>query len=173
MHTKTTVIWFMRTNTINLILDFGFYIVKSNNVRRIFETIIDFEFYSGNDIFRIILTILAVLNILVLAVRKIFKLENYITICHVEILNKVLLSFNSLVGLLCLLDLLLIFHLKPLYRYEEFTFGWRKFGNYYVVYSGLLIFQIILLQLFWKKNLRKNVLVTFMVCSFIGLFFFL
>ena len=104
---------------------------------------------------------------LMLIVRKLLKLEDYITIGHVESMNKVILLTGSIVGVAYLTELFISWYSG--YIYEQFAFYNRVFGIYWWAYFGMMLCNVVSPQLFWSKKLRTDLWVTFFMSIFINI----
>lgn len=98
---------------------------------------------------------------LMLVARKVMKLEDYITIAHVESMNKILLLTGSMVGTAYLTELFVAWYSGS--GYEQYAFANRALGplwwSYWIMMSCNLIFP----QLFWFKKLRRHIGFTFFI----------
>lgn len=98
---------------------------------------------------------------LMLVARKIMKLEDYITVAHVESMNKILLLTGSMVGTAYLTELFTAWYSGSIY--EQYAFANRALGplwwSYWIMMSCNLIFP----QFFWFKKLRRNLGFTFFI----------
>jgi Ni/Fe-hydrogenase subunit HybB-like protein len=104
---------------------------------------------------------------LMLVVRKILRLEEYITIAHIESMNKVILLTGSIVGVAYLTELFISWYSG--YIYEQFAFYNRVFGIYWWSYFGMMLCNVVSPQLFWSKKLRQDIWVTFFMSIFINI----
>jgi Ni/Fe-hydrogenase subunit HybB-like protein len=104
---------------------------------------------------------------LMLVVRKVLKLEDYITIEHIESMNKVILATGSIVGVAYLTELFISWYSG--YVYEQFAFFNRALGPYWWAYFGMMFCNVVSPQVFWSKKLRRNVMFTFFMSIFINI----
>lgn len=104
---------------------------------------------------------------LMLIARKVLNLEQYITIAHIESMNKVILLTGSIVGVAYLTELFVAWYSG--YVYEQFAFYNRALGPYYWSYLGMMACNVISPQLFWKKSWRRNITLTFFMSIFINI----
>jgi Ni/Fe-hydrogenase subunit HybB-like protein len=104
---------------------------------------------------------------LMLIVRKLLKLEDYITVTHIESMNKVILLTGSIVGVAYLTELFISWYSG--YLYEQFAFYNRVFGVYWWSYFGMMLCNVVSPQLFWSKKLRTDLWVTFFMSIFINI----
>jgi molybdopterin-containing oxidoreductase family membrane subunit len=104
---------------------------------------------------------------LMLVTRKLLSLEDYITIEHVESMNKVILATGSIVGVAYLTELFISWYSG--YVYEQFAFFNRALGPYWWSYFGMMFCNVLSPQFFWSKKLRRNVLFTFFMSIFINI----
>lgn len=104
---------------------------------------------------------------LMLVVRKILKLEDYITIAHIESMNKVILATGTIVGVAYLTELFIAWYSG--YVYEQFAFFNRAFGPYYWSYFGMMFCNVVSPQFFWSKKIRRNLWWTFFLSIVINI----
>ena len=102
-----------------------------------------------------------------LITRKLLSLENYITIGHIESMNKVILVTGTIVGVAYLTELFIAWYSG--YIYEQFAFFNRAVGPYYWSYFGMMFCNVVSPQLFWSQKLRRNIWVTFFMSIFINI----
>jgi Ni/Fe-hydrogenase subunit HybB-like protein len=103
----------------------------------------------------------AMVQTLLLITRKVFKLEEYITMGHIEAMNKVILLTGSIVGVAYLTELFIAFYSGVLWEAEAFRL--RVLGPYWWAYWAMMTCNVVSPQLFWFKSLRRNVMFTFIM----------
>ncbi len=96
---------------------------------------------------------------LMIITRKLLKLEDYITLEHIESMNKVILLTGTIVGVAYLTELFISWYSG--YIYEQFAFFNRALGPYWWSYFGMMFCNVIAPQFFWKKSWRRNITLTF------------
>ena len=99
--------------------------------------------------------------------RKVLNLQEYITLEHIDSMNKVILATGSIVGVAYLTELFISWYSG--YIYEQFAFYNRLMGPYFWSYIGMMACNVISPQIFWSKNLRQNITVTFAMSIFINI----
>ncbi len=104
---------------------------------------------------------------LMIMTRKVLKLEQYITLEHIESMNKVILLTGTMVGVAYLTELFIAWYSG--YLYEQYAFYNRVLGPYYWSYIGMMFCNVVSPQLFWSKKLRRNIFVTFLMSIFINI----
>lgn len=107
-----------------------------------------------------------VLTLMVIT-RKILKLEDYITIEHIDSMNKVILLTGTIVGVAYLTELFIAWYSG--YIYEQFAFLNRVQGIYWWAYIGMMSCNVLSPQIFWSSKLRRNVTVTFLMSIFVNI----
>jgi len=104
-------------------------------------------------------------NVLII-LRKIFKMEHIITIDTLEKMNKVLLATGMMVGYAYGMEFFIAWYSgNPL---ESFVFVNRAFGNYAWAYWIMVTCNVVIPQLFWIRKLRRNLVVMFIVGVFVN-----
>ena len=109
----------------------------------------------------------AMVQTLMIITRKVLHLQDYITLEHIDSMNKVILATGSIVGVAYLTELFISWYSG--YIYEQFAFYNRLMGPYFWSYIGMMACNVISPQIFWSKNLRKNITVTFAMSIFINI----
>jgi len=101
--------------------------------------------FSG---FAMVVTVLVV-------VRKIFDLQNIITLDHLEKMNKVILATGMMVGLAYGTEFFMAWYSGV--QEEQFVFANRAFGPYAWAYWIMVSCNVIFPQLFWIRKIRRSV----------------
>jgi len=98
--------------------------------------------------------------------RKIFSLENYITINHLEKINKVIMVTGMMVGYAYSMEFFMAWYSGN--EYEMFTFINRATGPYAWAYWTMITCNVLVPQLFWLKKLRTSIPVMFVASLLIN-----
>ncbi len=94
-----------------------------------------------------------VLTLLVIA-RSTLKLEDYITIGHLDAMCKVVMLTGSLVGLAYITEFFIAAYSG--YEYEQYAFLNRAFGPYWWAYWTMMSCNLLAPQVFWFKWARTT-----------------
>jgi Ni/Fe-hydrogenase subunit HybB-like protein len=103
----------------------------------------------------------AMVQTLLLIMRKVFRLEHYITIKHIEYMNIVIIVTGSMVGVAYLSELFISWYSGV--EYEAYAFLNRATGPYMIAYYAMMTCNVISPQLFWFKKIRTNLHLTFIL----------
>ncbi len=99
-------------------------------------------------------------NVLIV-IRKIFDLEHIITIDTLEKMNKVMIATGLMVGYAYGMEFFIAWYSgNPL---ESFVFINRAFGNYAWAYWIMVSCNVIFTQLFWIKKIRRSIIPMFII----------
>jgi len=98
---------------------------------------------------------------LMLVTRKLFNLENYITIQHIELMNIIILITGSIVGIAYITELFMAWYSGV--EGEQYAFLNRATGPYWWAYFTMMSCNVISPQLFWVKKIRTNIIITFIL----------
>lgn len=109
----------------------------------------------------------AMVQTLLIVARKALKLEDYITISHIESMNKIIIATGSIVGIAYITEFFIAWYSGV--EYELFAFINRATGPYWWAYWTMMTCNVITPQLFWIKKIRTNPLVTFIISIFINI----
>jgi len=96
---------------------------------------------------------------LLLIMRKVLKLEDYITVGHVESMNKIIIVTGSIVGVAYITELFVAYYSGV--QYEQYAFLNRATGPLAWSYWIMMGCNVISPQVFWIKKLRTNLTFTF------------
>jgi Ni/Fe-hydrogenase subunit HybB-like protein len=113
--------------------------------------------FSG---FAMVLTLLIIM-------RKVLHLEDYITIAHIENMNKIIILTGSIVGVAYLTELFVSWYSGV--EYEQYAFLNRATGPYWWSYWSMMTCNVITPQLFWFKKIRTSLVATFIISIFVNI----
>ena len=103
----------------------------------------------------------AMVQTLMLILRKAFKLEAYLHTKHVEYMNIVIITTGSIVGVAYITELFISWYSGV--EYEAYAFLNRATGPYWWAYASMMTCNVVSPQLFWSKKLRTNLTFTFIM----------
>jgi len=104
---------------------------------------------------------------LMLIVRKVMHLEDYITIRHIENMCKIIITTAWIVGLAYMTEFFVAWYSGN--SYERFTFINRAFGPYAWAYWIMFSCNVFIPQLLWSKKIRTNLVAVFIIVVFINI----
>jgi len=104
----------------------------------------------------------AMVQTLMLVTRKVMNLQDYITIGHIEAMNKVIVLTGSIVGCAYLTELFMAWYGANVFEREAF-FKYRLAGPYGWSYWLMMTCNVVSPQLFWFRKLRRNIAFTFIM----------
>ena len=107
-----------------------------------------------------------VLTLLIIT-RKVYKLEDYITIQHLEMMNIVIIVTGSIVGIAYVTELFMAWYSGV--EYEQYAFYNRVVGPYWWAYLSMMACNVISPQLFWFKKIRTNITATFIISIIVNI----
>ncbi len=110
----------------------------------------------------------AMVQTLMLILRKVMGLEDYITLGHIEAMNKVIVLTGSIVGCAYLTELFMAWYSQVPFEQDIF-FKYRIAGPYGWSYWLMMTCNVISPQLFWSRKLRRNVLFTFIMSIIVNI----
>ena len=105
-------------------------------------------------------------NVLVI-VRKVFNYEHIITVDTLEKMNKIMLLTGSMVGYAYAMEFFIAWYsgVEP----ERFTFFNRALGPYAWAYWIMVTCNVVSPQLFWFKKIRRTIPVMFVIAIFVNI----
>jgi Ni/Fe-hydrogenase subunit HybB-like protein len=98
---------------------------------------------------------------LVIPLRKLFHLEDVITVRHVELMCKVTLATGSIVGYAYGMEFFIAWYSGN--PYERYAFINRAFGTYAWAYWIMISCNVLSPQFFWFKRIRTNMLLVWIL----------
>ncbi|SMD43566.1 prokaryotic molybdopterin-containing oxidoreductase family, membrane subunit [Aquiflexum balticum DSM 16537] len=98
---------------------------------------------------------------LMIVTRKVFHLEDYITIGHIELMNIVIIITGSIVGIAYITEFFMAWYSGV--AAEQYAFVNRMFGPYWWAYWTMMTCNVISPQLFWIKKIRTSIVATFIL----------
>jgi Ni/Fe-hydrogenase subunit HybB-like protein len=98
---------------------------------------------------------------LMIVTRKVFHLEDYITIGHIELMNIVIIITGSIVGIAYITEFFMAWYSGV--AAEQYAFVNRAFGPYFWAYWTMMTCNVISPQLFWFKKIRTSIVATFIL----------
>jgi molybdopterin-containing oxidoreductase family membrane subunit len=98
---------------------------------------------------------------LLLVTRAVFKLEDYITVYHIELMNIIIIITGSIVGIAYITELFISWYSGV--EYEGYAFYNRVSGPYAWAYWSMMTCNVISPQLFWIKKIRTSIVATFVL----------
>ena len=104
---------------------------------------------------------------LLIPLRKILKLEDLITMRHIELICKVTLATGSIVGYAYGMEVFIAWYSGN--PYERFAFLNRAVGPYWWGYWTMIICNVVIPQLFWFKKIRNNLFIVFIMSIFVNI----
>ena len=102
----------------------------------------------------------AMVSLLLIILCKVCKLEAYITLKHIELMNTVMLVAGSIVAVAYLTEFFMA--MRSHSEFEKYVFHNRATGAYAWAFWTMIICNVVLPQLLWFKKLRRSI--TFSVC---------
>lgn len=103
----------------------------------------------------------AMVETLMIIVRKVLSFEDYITIKHIEYMNIIIVVTGSMVGVAYLSELFISWYSGV--EYEGYAFLNRATGPYWWAYLSMMTCNVITPQLYWFKKIRTNLVATFIL----------
>ncbi|MEX0662303.1 MAG: NrfD/PsrC family molybdoenzyme membrane anchor subunit [Balneolaceae bacterium] len=98
---------------------------------------------------------------LMIVCRKIYGLEDIMTVDHIEKMNLIILVTGSMVGFAYLMEFFIAWYSQV--EYEKAIFILRAAGPYAWAYWIMITCNVLSPQFFWSKKLRRNVTFTFII----------
>jgi len=112
----------------------------------------------------------AMVQTLLLVTRKVLRLEEYITLEHIEVMNKVIVLTGSIVGIAYLTELFVAWY--SMNKFENWAFFQNRvninspLGWSYYIMMGC---NVLSPQIFWFRKMRRNLTVTFFMSIIVNI----
>jgi Ni/Fe-hydrogenase subunit HybB-like protein len=94
-------------------------------------------------------------------------IKDYITIDHLEVMNKVIMTTGMMVGYAYASELFIAWYSGN--EYERYAFLNRAMGPYAWSYWIMVTCNVIIPQLFWVKSIRRNIKIMFVISIFVNI----
>ncbi|MEM0938245.1 MAG: NrfD/PsrC family molybdoenzyme membrane anchor subunit [Bacteroidota bacterium] len=104
---------------------------------------------------------------LLIVTRKVYKLEDYITMQHIELMNIVIIVTGSIVGIAYITEFFIAWYSGV--EAEQYAFINRATGPYWWAYWSMMTCNVISPQLFWFKKIRTNLAATFIISIIVNI----
>ena len=96
---------------------------------------------------------------LLVIMREVFNLKAYITLNHLEKMNKIILATGMMVGYAYCCEFFIAWYSGS--AFERFVFIQRAFGEYWWAYWIMFSCNVFIPQIFWIKRMRRHIGVMF------------
>ncbi|QAA81986.1 molybdopterin oxidoreductase [Aequorivita sp. H23M31] len=111
----------------------------------------------------------AMVQTLLIIMRKVSHLEDYITVLHIEYMNKVIILTGGIVAVAYLIEYFIGWYSGvPYENYTYLSFG-AATGPYWWAFWALIICNMVVPLSLWVKSLRRNIRWTFFVALIINI----
>ncbi len=104
---------------------------------------------------------------LMIVTRQVFKLHDYITIEHIEMMNIVIIVTGSIVGIAYITEFFIAWYSGV--PAEQYAFFNRMQGPYWWAYWSMMTCNVISPQLFWFKKIRTSIAATFILSIIVNI----
>ena len=109
----------------------------------------------------------AMVETLLIIMRKVVNMEAYITIKHIEYMNIIILLTGSLVGTAYITELFMSWYSGV--EFEQYAFLNRATGPYWWAYAIMMACNVLTPQLYWFSSIRKSFIATFILSIFVNI----
>ena len=109
----------------------------------------------------------AMVETLLIIMRKVVNMEAYITIKHIEYMNIIILLTGSLVGTAYITELFMSWYSGV--EFEQYAFLNRATGPYWWAYAIMMTCNVLTPQLYWFSSIRKSFVATFVLSIFVNI----
>lgn len=103
----------------------------------------------------------AMVQTLLIIMRKVCQLEAYITVQHIELMNIIIMITGSIVGCAYITELFIAWYSGV--EYEQYAFLNRATGPYWWAYLLMMTCNVVSPQVMWFKKIRTSILVSFII----------
>ncbi len=104
---------------------------------------------------------------LMIITRKLYKLEDYITMEHIEMMNIIMMTTGSIVGIAYITEFFIAWYGQV--EYESYCFINRATGPYWWAYWSMMTCNVISPQMVWVKKIRTNIAATFILSIIVNI----
>ncbi|MBT8283479.1 MAG: polysulfide reductase NrfD, partial [Muriicola sp.] len=103
----------------------------------------------------------AMVQTLLIIMRKVCSLEAYITVQHIELMNIVIMVTGSIVGCAYITELFIAWYSGV--EYEQYAFLNRATGPYWWAYLLMMSCNVVSPQVMWFKKIRTSIVISFVI----------
>jgi Ni/Fe-hydrogenase subunit HybB-like protein len=104
---------------------------------------------------------------LLVIMREVFNFKNYITLDHLEKMNKIIMATGMMVGYAYACEFFIAWYSGA--AFERYVFINRAFGPYWWAYWIMVSCNVFIPQIFWMKKARRNIAIMFVVSLFVNI----
>ena len=104
---------------------------------------------------------------LMVAARELFNMKDFMTMHHLETMNKIILATGTMVGYAYGMEFFMAWFSGN--KFEQYAFINRAFGPYYWAYWTMVSCNVISPQLFWFKKIRRSIPMMFIISIFVNI----
>jgi Ni/Fe-hydrogenase subunit HybB-like protein len=108
----------------------------------------------------------AMVMTLTIPIRKLYKLEDFITMRHLDFMAKVMLATGLIVSYGYTMEMFMAWYSGS--TYESFAIFNRLTGPYGAQYATLLLCNVAVPQLLWFRRVRRNVVLLFVIAILVN-----
>ena len=109
----------------------------------------------------------AMVILLAIPIRKIYRLEDFITMRHLDNMAKIMLATGMIVGYGYIMEAFFAWYSAS--QYEGYMIQNRMFGPYALYYWALIACNIVAPQVLWSKRARRSIPVLFIVSIIVSI----
>ncbi|MCK5442884.1 MAG: polysulfide reductase NrfD [Maribacter sp.] len=109
----------------------------------------------------------AMVNTLLIIMRKVCHLEAYITVQHIELMNIVIMITGTIVGCAYITELFMAWYSGV--EYEQYAFLNRATGPYWWAYWAMMSCNVFSPQFMWFKKLRTSIMFSFFISIIVNI----
>jgi molybdopterin-containing oxidoreductase family membrane subunit len=109
----------------------------------------------------------AMVQTLLLIARKVLGLENYITMFHIEAMNKIIILTGSIVMVAYCTEFFIAYYSSV--EYEQYAFINRYFGPYWWASWSMFCCNCVIPQVLWFKAVRRSIKATWVLSIIINI----
>lgn len=110
----------------------------------------------------------AMVMTLMIIIRKLYNLQDYVTMSHLNAIAKILIFISLIMGTAYITEIFIAWYSGS--EYEFFTFFKNRItGDYAFQFWAMFICNAIIPQVLWSEKLRKNLTVLFIISLIINL----
>jgi len=108
-----------------------------------------------------------VVTLMVLVREGFPQMKDYITVDHLEVMNKIIMTTGMMVGYAYASEFFIAWYSGN--DYERYIFLNRALGPYAWAYWIMVSCNVIIPQLFWFRKIRRSILVMFIISIFVNI----
>lgn len=111
----------------------------------------------------------AMVQTLVLVTRKVLRIEDYVTVYHIELMNIIIIVTGSIVGVAYITEFFIGWYTMSDFEHYTYMSWGAATGEYAWAFWSLILCNIVTPQFFWFRKIRTNIMASFIISIIVNI----